>query len=142
VDPWGLNPADTNMREEGQNTGPGKVEHKVEVTYYNLIITDTNNDGRYGFTFDEQKLSLKNISLYGHDNPFIYIGDKSAIDLAKERASFSGNQLLLSLWYPEGIESSSIVVIDNNDLSYANRLGRKGSSMTVDMWSYKELPNE
>jgi hypothetical protein len=88
---------------------------------------------------------LKDTTNYGHDNPYIYTSDKSARDLANERAAFSGNQILPSGLHPDSIEPNTIVVIDIMDITYGNRSSAyrsRSDSIEVDVWGYRELPNE
>jgi RHS repeat-associated protein len=149
-DPWGLSASDGSGNTGNDNSvsvfGDNEIsEYRVEITYYILKITDTNSSGRYELTLDKGELLLKDTTIYGHDNPYIYTSDKSARDLANERAGFSGNQILPSGLHPDGIEPNTIVVIDIMDITYGNRssaYGSRSDSIEVDVWGYRELPNE
>jgi RHS repeat-associated protein len=127
------------------STNDNRAEYRVEITYYDLKISDTNNSGRYELTLDKGELSLKDTTAFGHDNPYIYTTDKPAMDLANQRAGFAGNQILPSELHPDGINPGTIVVIDQMDIIYgnnANILREKGDSINVDLWGFRELPNE
>jgi hypothetical protein len=118
-----------------------KEQRTVEITYYEITITEDNKKREYGFYSPSASItaSLDESKIF---NPRTEIGDKNANQLARdEQSKYSNYSRLPPNAIPTGIPTDSTVLYDTSDLRHENGIREyvDYSTITVDAVGFRDI---
>jgi hypothetical protein len=142
VDLWGLSASDKqdSWYQIGQDMSE-QIQHKVEITYYDLTVY---NDGLTGFSLSST-MTAKLGSLRIH-NPVVESGPKNARTLSREyeEANPVYMRLASNMRLPIGVPSGTYLLLDTSDMRYGNAVGKYTDvpSIKVDAVGFRDIQDD